>query len=146
MTEKKPKTKEKKNEYFEQLQRLQAEFENFRKRTEKEKQEIFKNANENLIVKLLEILDNFELALKHIDDKGINMIYAEFYAILENEGLKTIKTEGKFDPKIHEALIQEEGKENEKIIEEFQKGYMLNDKVIRASKVKITKIMEKKNE
>ncbi len=145
MAEKK-KEKAKKNEYLEQLQRLQAEFENFRKRTEKERKTIFQNANEDLIVKLLGILDNFELALKHIDDKGINMIYSELYIILENEGLKIIKTEGKFDPRIHEALIQEDGEEDEKIIEEFQKGYTLNDKVIRASKVKIIKTMEKKNE
>ena len=144
-------TKEKKKEekriiHLEQLQRLQAEFENFRKRTEKEQKIIFKNANEDLIIKLLNILDNFELALEHLDDKGINMIYSELYDILENEGLKAIKAEGKFDPRIHEALIQEEGEEDEKIIEELLKGYTLNDKVIRPSKVKITKIMEKKNE
>ncbi len=144
MAEKK-KEKVKKDEYLEQLQRLQAEFENFRKRTEKERQAIFLNANENLIVKLLGVLDNFELALKHVDDEGIKMIYSELYSILESEGLKPIKAEGKFDPRVHEALIQEDGKEDEKIIEEFQKGYMLNDKVIRHSKVKIMK-MEKKNE
>ncbi len=142
----KEKKEEKNDNYLEQLQRLQAEFENFRKRTEKERSDIFKNANEELIIKLLGILDNFELAMKHLDDKGINMIYSELYSILESEGLKIIKTEGKFNPEFHEALIQEEGKENGKIIEELQKGYMLNDKVIRASKVKITKIMENKNE
>ena len=141
----KEKKEEKNDNYLEQLQRLQAEFENFRKRTEKERGDIFKNANEDLIVKLLGILDNFELAMKHIDDKGVNMIYSELYSILENEGLKIIKAEGKFNPEFHEALIQEEGKENGKIIEELQKGYTLNDKVIRASKVKITKIMENKN-
>lgn len=133
----------KKDEYLEQLQRLQAEFENFRKRTEKERQAIFLNANEDLIVKLLGVLDNFELALKHVDDEGIKMIYSELYSILENEGLKPIKAEGKFDPRVHEALIQEDGEEDEKIIEELQKGYMLNDKVIRHSKVKITKMVEK---
>ena len=145
MTKEKSKKEEKKDDYFEQLQRLQAEFENFRKRTEKERTDIFKNANEDLIVKLLGILDNFELALEHVDDKGINMIYSELYSILEEEGLKIIKADGKFDPKVHEAIIQEEGEENEKILDELQKGYILNDKVIRASKVKITKIMEKKN-
>ncbi|MEA3248551.1 MAG: nucleotide exchange factor GrpE [Nanoarchaeota archaeon] len=138
-------TKKEKDKNLEQLQRLQAEFDNFRKRTVREKSEFLKNANEDLIIKLLGILDNFELALEHIDDKGINMIYSELYNILEDEGLKTIKAEGKFDPKIHEALIQEEGEEDEKIIEELLKGYTLNDKVIRPSKVKITKIMEKKN-
>ncbi|MCK5321250.1 nucleotide exchange factor GrpE [Candidatus Pacearchaeota archaeon] len=138
------KEEEKRIIHLEQLQRLQAEFENFRRRTEEERKIIFKNANEDLILKLLGILDNFELALEHLDDKGINMIYSEFYDILENEGLKPIKAEGKFDPRIHEALIQEEGEEDEKIIEELLKGYTLNDKVIRHSKVKITKIAEKK--
>ena len=145
MAEKKEHKKEKKNEYFEQLQRLQAEFENFRKRTEKERLEIYKNANEELVVKLLNILDDFELALKNIDEKGVSMIYSELHSILEKEGLEIIKAEGQFDPKFHEALIQEEGEKDEMIVEEFQKGYMLNDKVIRASKVKITKMAEKKN-
>ena len=136
---------EKNDDYLEQMQRLQAEFENFQKRTEKEKSEIFRNANEDLIVKLLSVLDNFELALGHVDDKGVNMIYSELHSILEKEGLKVISVDGDFDPNFHEALIQEEGKEDGKIIEELQKGYMLNDKVIRASKVKISK-MESKNE
>ena len=135
----------KEKDYLERLQRLQAEFENFRKRTEKERLEILRNANEDLIIKLLGVLDNFELALKNINDKGVSMIYSELYSILEKEGLKTIETEGKFDPKKHEALIQEAGEEDEKILEEIQKGYTLNDKVIRASKVKISKLMENKN-
>ena len=143
--EKEEEEEESEENYLEQLQRLQAEFENFRKRTEKEKYEILKNANEDLIVKLLGVLDNFELALKHVDDKGINMIYSELYSILEKEGLKIIKTGKNFDPEIHEAIIHEEGEEDEKIVEELQKGYTLNDKVIRPSKVKITKTMEKNN-
>ena len=136
----------KEKDYLKQLQILQAEFENFRKRTEKERMELLKNANEDLIIKLLSVLDNFELAMKHINDKGVDMIYSELYSILEKEGLKTINTEGKFDPKTHEALVQEDGKEDENILEEIQKGYTLNDKVIRASKVKISKVMENKNE
>ena len=138
--------KRKEKDYFERIQRLQAEFDNFRKRTERERLEILRNANEDLIIKLLGGLDNFELALKHINDKGVNMIYSELCSILEKEGLKTIKTEGKFDPRIHEVLVQEAKKEDGKILEEIQKGYTLNDKVIRASKVKISKVMENKNE
>ncbi|MCH8329317.1 MAG: nucleotide exchange factor GrpE [Nanoarchaeota archaeon] len=136
----------KERDYLERLQRLQAEFENFRKRTEKERLETLRNANEDLIIKLLSVLDNFELALKNINDKGVSMIYSELHSILEKEGLKTINTKGKFDPKNHEALIQEAGKEDEKILEEIQKGYTLNDKVIRVSKVKISRIMENKDE
>jgi len=137
---------EEKRDYLERLQILQAEYENFRKRTEKERMELLKNANEDLIIKLLSVLDNFELAMKHINDKGVDMIYSELYSILEKEGLKTINTEGKFDPKTHEAIVQEDGEEDEKILEEIQRGYTLNSKVIRASKVKISKMGENKNE
>jgi molecular chaperone GrpE len=126
--------------YKEDLQRLQAEFDNFRKRTDKEKQEIYENANQELIIRLLDILDNFELALKHIKDKGIEMIYSQLYSLLENKGLKIINAKGKFNPEIHEALISEEGNNEDIIIEELQKGYYLNNKVIRHSKVKISKI------
>jgi molecular chaperone GrpE len=138
--------KTKQEQYFEQLQRLQAEFENFRKRTDKEKQEILKSANKDLILQLLNVLDSFELAIKHIDDKGINMIYSELYSILEKQGLKKINAKGKFNPELHEVLMQEEGGKEGLILEELQKGYTLNEKVIRPSKVKISKLKENKNE
>ena len=141
---KQKKTKE--EQYLEQLQRLQAEFDNYRKRTEKEKQEILKSANKDLIIKLLNILDNFELALKHTNNEGIKMIYSELYSILEKQGLISIKAQGKFNPELHEVLIQEEGKKDGIILEELQKGYTLNDKLIRASKVKISKVKERKND
>jgi molecular chaperone GrpE len=138
--------KTKQEQYFEQLQRLQAEFENFRKRTDKEKQEILKSANKDLILQLLNVLDSFELAIKHIDDKGINMIYSELYSILEKQGLKKINAKGKFNPELHEVLMQEEGDKEGIILQELQKGYTLNEKVIRPSKVKISKLKENKNE
>jgi molecular chaperone GrpE len=126
-----------------QLQRLQAEFENFRRRTEKEKSQIRTNANESIILQLLPILDNFELSLKHNEDKGVILIYDELSNVLEKQGLKRIETKGSFDPKFHEALIQVEGKKDGEILEELQKGYLLNDKLLRASKVKISKKTEK---
>ncbi len=133
-------------EYLDHLQRLQAEFDNFRKRTEQEKQYIIKQANSELIQKLLVILDSFELAFKtqKKDDefsKGIKLIFSEIYTILEKEGLKKIECLGKkFDPNFHEVMLQEESDEEEgTIIEELQKGYLLNDKVIRFSKVKVSK-------
>jgi molecular chaperone GrpE len=129
-------------ELLEHIQRLQAEFENYRKRTDKERSNICKNANEELIVKLLGILDNFELALQHNEDKGVSMIFSELYSTLEKEGLSVISTEGKFDPMFHEVLIQEDGEGDGMIIEELQKGYKLNDKVIRVSKVKTSKVKE----
>lgn len=131
-------------EYFEKLARLQAEFENFRRRTELEKRETSANSNANLIFQLLEVLDNFELSLKHSADPGIKLVYSQLLKILERQGLKPIKAEGKFNPKLHEAIIKEEGENYGTILEEIKKGYMLNDKLIRASKVRITTIKENK--
>ncbi len=140
-------------EYVEHLQRLQAEFENYRKRAEQEKKLIIKQANQELIQKLLNMLDSFELAFKAIKEedefsKGIKMIYSEFYSTLEKEGLKSINCLGKkFDPHFNEVLLQEESdKEEGTIIEELQKGYMLNDRVVRFSKVKISKGKSKEEE
>ena len=143
-TKEEPKEKSKEQILTENLQRLQAEFENFRKRNEKEKSQIRTNANESIISELLPILDNFELSLKHNEDKGIAIIYDELTKILEKQGLKKIDTTKSFDPKFHEALIQVEGKKQGEILEELQKGYTLNDKLLRASKVKISTV--KKNE
>jgi len=127
-------------EYKELLQRLQAEFDNYRKRLEEEKKNWIKSSNEELIEKLLGVLDNFDLAFKNTENKksfikGIELVYSQFFSILEKEGLKKIKAKGKFDPELHEALIKEG--EGDFILEELQAGYMLNDKVIRPSKVKI---------
>ena len=74
------------------------------------------------------------------------MIYSELYSILEKKGLTQIEAKGKFDPNYHEALIKEAGKEDGIILEELQKGYKLNDKIIRTAKVKVSKCEEQKNE
>lgn len=131
-------------DYHEKLARLQAEFENFRRRTEVGKQEASSSSNANLIFQLLEVLDNLELSIKHSTDPGIKLVYAQFYKILEKQGLKQIKAEGKFNPKIHEAIVKEEGNTYGTILEEIKKGYTLNDKLIRASKVRITTLKENK--
>lgn len=140
-------------EYLDHMQRLQAEFDNYRKQMEQEKQLIIKQANQELIQKILTILDSFEMAFrtqKNDDDftKGMKMIYSEIYTTLEKEGLKKIECLGKkFDANFHEVMLQEESnKEEDIILEELQKGYMLNDRVIRFSKVKISKSGGKKNE
>lgn len=137
---------EKINELTESLQRLQAEFENYKKRVEKEKGEFVIYAKADLIAKLLPALDSFELAIKNTADKekfikGIELIFAQLYSLLESEGLRPIKAEGeKFDPYKHEVLMkQKSGKEEDIILEELQKGYMLNNKVLRHSKVKVSK-------
>lgn len=128
------------------LQRTQAEFENYKKRTEITNQENIKYASKEIILTLLPILDNFELAIKHTSDskefiKGIELVYSQFLDVLESQGLKQIKSKDEqFDPAKHEALMQEYSKKQKGIIlEEFQKGYSLNDKVIRQTKVKVSK-------
>jgi len=131
--------------YLEQYKYLKADFENYKKMTERDKIEIIKNANERLATDLLPIVDDMENAINKIKDekikKGIVIIHDNLLKILENNGVKQMETIGKkFDPYYHEVLIKEESdKEDGIIIEEIQKGYVLNNKVIRHSKVKISK-------
>ncbi|MGB9680066.1 MAG: nucleotide exchange factor GrpE [Thermoanaerobacteraceae bacterium] len=134
-------------EYLEMAQRLKAEFENYRKRTEKEKSEMIDYGQEKVILELLPVIDNFERALMSEGDltsykEGVELIYKQFKKILDNLGVEEIKAEGEiFDPYKHHAVMQDEvedKKENE-IIEVFQKGYTLKDKVIRPSMVKVAK-------
>lgn len=137
-------------EMKETLQRLQAEFINFRNRTETEKAKFVKLANEELILKLLPVIDNLELAIKSNKEenefsKGVSLIYAQLKELLDSEGVKPIVATGQFDHNLHEAVLVDEG-ENNKIVEELQKGYMINDKVLRHAKVKITKSGGKQNE
>src|SRR3989338_1298190 len=125
------------------LQRLQAEFENYKKRIQKEQTEFAKLANENLIVELLPILDNFNLALKQTKaqdnfSKGVELIYSQLIDLLEKKGLQKIVTGEKYNVHLHEALLQEvSDKEKGTILEELQSGYKLNEKIIRLAKVKI---------
>ena len=131
--------------------RLQADFENSRKRQEKERQDFVKFANEGLVLELLNVLDDLERAVeltqsKHQDlsafSKGVEMILAHLYELLKEHGVKPIEAEGKiFDPNCHEALMQVEDSNfpEHTIVEELQKGYLLNDRVIRTAKVKVSK-------
>lgn len=152
--EKKPTEKEIIAELTDTLQRTQAEFENYKKRVDKEKGEFVKYAKAELIQKILPTLDTFEIALKSISDKekfvkGMEMIYAQLFSTLESEGLKPIESLGKkFDPYLHEVMLKEKSDKDEgMVLEELQKGYMLNDKVLRHSKVKISeKAKEKEDE
>lgn len=142
---------DKAKEYWDKVLRLQADFENTRKRIEREKQDFLKFANEGIIVELLNVLDDLERTVElaqfqHQDLssflKGVEMILAHLYDMLKEYGVKPIEAEGKiFDPHYHEALMQQENKDlpEHTIVEELQKGYMLNDKVIRTAKVKVSK-------
>ncbi|MDR0900690.1 MAG: nucleotide exchange factor GrpE [Methanobrevibacter sp.] len=141
----------KKNEelldYVSHAQRLQADFENFKKQSEKQKQDVVKFANEALITNLLDSYEDLERALKSSNTKeelqeGVELIYSKLKNTLEKEGLCEISTEGeKFDPFKHEALMAENSPdhENGEIIDELMKGYTLKDKVIKYSKVRVCK-------
>ncbi len=122
---------------------LQADFDNYRKKFDKEKDDIRRLANEDLIKEFLPVIDEFEMALNEIEDEkdkmGLGLLYKKFLKTLENYGLKHIDALGKkFDPNFHEILLKEmSDKEDGIILEELQKGYTLKSKVIRPSKVKI---------
>ena len=138
----------KSNQYLNKLKYLQADFENYRKRVDREILELTQRGNEKLILNLLNIIDELELAIQYgrtAEDKdalikGVEMVLNKFYKILEHEGLAKIETVGKqFDPKKHEAVLKVLNKDytEETVIEEIRKGFMLRNKVIRPSMVKI---------
>jgi molecular chaperone GrpE len=150
-------TRQQQKECKDSLLRLSAEFENVRKRTLKEKEEFVKYANEKLILELIDIMENLERGLENAKkaenkDKlieGMELIYKQFKNVLEKNGLTPIKALGeKFDPYKHEAMMQTITDEYEDgtILEEFARGYMLNNKVIRYSKVRVSKRKEDKIE
>ena len=133
-------------ELIDNLKRLQAEFENYKKRVKKDTEALKNYERVELVKSLLPVLDSFELAIKNSRNlehfkKGVELIYAQLHTILENIGLREIKTIGeKFNPEVHEALLLEESdKEKGIIIEELQKGYTLNNIVLRTAKVKVSK-------
>ena len=124
---------------------LQVSESNFLCAIVKDKAEFVKYAKGEIIQKILPTLDTFEIALKNTSDKekfvkGIEMVYAQLFSLLEAEGLKKIEADGKkFDPYLHEVMLKEKSDKDEDIIlEELQKGYMLNDKVLRHTKVKVS--------
>lgn len=140
-----------KEEIINHTQRLQAEFDNYRKRTRKEREEIIKNANAALIENILPIIDNFDRALQAGNEEfgessfyeGIKMIYNGMFGVLEKADLQLIDAVGcDFDPEKHQAVIQVEACSeypDNIVVEELQKGYLLNDKVLRPAMVKVAK-------
>lgn len=156
---KKQEKKEKKDKtdaYKEQIEQLEdrvkrqmAEFENFRKRTEKEKQAMFETGAKSVIEKILPVVDNFERGLATVpEDKkedpfvdGMNRIYKQFLTELENIGVKPIEAVGcEFDPNLHNAVMQVESEEYESgiVAQELQKGYTYRESVVRHSMVAVT--------
>jgi len=133
-------------EHYEKLLRLAAEFENYKKRMEREKQNILKFAEENVIKELLPTIDNLERALDQGSKskdmqamvEGVEMTRKALLTSLEKFGLQQINCEGQpFDPNFHEAMCMEANREvpANHVIQEFQKGYMYKDRLIRAAKV-----------
>jgi molecular chaperone GrpE len=135
------------NELNDKYLRLYSEFDNYRKRTSKERLELFKTAGQDILTDLLPVLDDFDRAMQNIDSSddaeaiqtGVNLIYNKFKSVLENKGLKHFKSiETEFDPEVHEAITKipaPSKKLKGKVVDEIEKGYMLNDKVIRFAKV-----------
>lgn len=124
--------------------RLAADFDNFKKRTERQSTDLVVRANQDLIGGLLPVLDNFSLALNSIEDTsvqtGVKMIYEQLIGFLKSEGLEEIPSLGSdFDPCIHEAVsyIQSSDHDENVIVEEIRKGYKLKGKVIRPGMVKV---------
>ena len=125
--------------------RLMADFQNYRKRVEKEKSDIYAYANEKIVSQLLDVIDNFERALdvETADEgfvEGMKLIFKQFMDVLEKSGLEEINALGEdFDPNFHNAIMMEDNPDFEsgKVTFVMQKGYILNKKVIRPSMVKV---------
>ena len=144
-------------EYLKQLERLQADFDNYKKRQEKKQREFIEFANERLINNLLSVIDNLERALDSTKNEkdtkaireGINNTLKEFYNILKKEGVVPMESIGhRFDPYKHEAVmrIDTDKYSEDTVIEEFQKGYYIKSKVLRPAMVKVAvSSNEKKN-
>lgn len=131
-----------------QYLRLAADFQNFKKRSEKEKSDIYAHANKEIALDMLEVIDSFEIALSHKDSveknfvSGMEKILKQFQTVLEKNGIEEISAEGEeFDPIFHHAVMTEDTEDFESghVSAVLKKGYMLNGKVIRAAMVKVAK-------
>jgi len=137
------------NNYLERLQRLQAEFANYKRRVEKEKLELSDLFKSQLVSSLLPVIDDFERMLDHTDHdedneflKGVKLIYKKLIDVLKEQGLKPIEAVGaRFDPGLHEAVLIENGEdgEDEIVTEEWRKGYLFNNRLLRPAQVKVLK-------
>ena len=135
-------------ELNERIIRLTADFDNFRKRAQREKDEARQFANQGLLEKLLPVLDNFEMALTAVKDAdpsvrdGVQMILDQLLGVLKESGVEPVDAMGQlFDPNLHEALSQEETTEVEEgiVVQQVQRGYKLNDRLVRPARVVVAK-------
>ena len=146
MTQHEPEKQEPDN--LDQLLRLKADFENTKKRLEREKQEQAKFANERLLIEILPIVDNLDRAMTSLSEghdpeqvrKGLKLAQEELHQVLESHGVTTVPAVGKpFDPQFHEAVatVESQDKEDGTVVDEIQRGYVLNGRLIRPSRVRI---------
>ena len=131
-------------EVDDRLLRLAADFENYKKRAARERQEYVAFANERLLKELLPILDDLERALDAAEqheeaqlEDGVRLVYRSLASLLERHGVQQIPTDGKFDPHVHEALLAQPGEDVESghVLQVLQKGYRLGDRVVRPARV-----------
>ena len=139
------------DEYLDMARRVQADFDNYRKRSQKEKEDYKAFATADLLSDLLTIVDDLDRALEHNKDDndfvtGVKSVRKNLMKVLESKGLKEIDTSGKFDPNYHEAFGMVEADTDGDIAEVFQKGYSIGSRVLRTAKVKVTKKKEEKIE
>ena len=145
---KKDKSEQKVEELTDRLKRTMAEFDNFRKRTEKEKSTMYEMGAKDIIERMLPVVDNFERGLASIPEsekntafaEGMEKIYKQFQKVLEDAGVKAIEAAGQpFDPNFHNAVmhVEDESLGENIVAEELQKGYMYRDSVVRHSMVKV---------
>lgn len=137
--------------FLDDLQRVQAEFANFRKRMLREQTAHVERASEGVVEQLLPVLDTFELALASLEladtedaaklRKGVELVYAELYGVLEKQGLARIEAQSKpFDPSVHEAVLQEESGDGDAVVTDVMRtGYTLKGRVLRPAMVKVSR-------
>jgi molecular chaperone GrpE len=134
------------DEYLNDLKRLAADFDNYRKRVARDQENLVARAHERLVKELLPVLDDLERALvaaeEHEEAKleeGVRLVHRELVSALSREGLVEIETDGRFDPHVHEALLTQPSEAEEgAVIEVLQKGYRLGDRVLRPARVVVS--------
>jgi molecular chaperone GrpE len=135
--------RQERDELLDTLQRVKAEFDNYRKRAARDQESLVARAGERIVKELLPVLDDLERALEAAEqheeaklEEGVKLVHRQLEQILEREGLSPVETDGKFDPHVHEALLtQPSAAEEGAVIEVLQKGYRLGDRVLRPARV-----------
>jgi len=143
------------NDLRDKLARRQADFENFRKRVERERSELYQRGRDDVLLQFLPVVDNFERALSSLETSegdeealrhGVELIHKQFKDALSKFGLEAVEAVGQvFDPHVHEAVTTEATDKHEEntVIEEFQRGYRIGDRLLRPAKVKVASSLEK---